>query len=327
MSKGFLSSFKGFSNENEVFSTEKTILKRIDENGKCNLSEINFNDTVFLYRSDYLLKTEIKQEMVHKIDGVAFTVGLEGTMKLKSQLSNKEFFSKKSHINMHLISEDSIYHEVPKNNSYKALSFILKKQFLEKVLPENKLKEQIFSSLQESYFSKELCNIKMDTKMSFLANEIYSSPMVGKLNQLYLESKALEVIYNCLNSFSQNESNTDSNGIKFSQYDIEALHKARKVLLENMSNPPSIEELSKIVKLNDFKLQLGFKKFFNLTPYAFLLEERMQKAKVLLEQSEYNINEIALIVGYSYAQNFSNAFFKRFGMRPKELMKTRKYYY
>lgn len=327
MSKGFLSSFKGFSNENEVFSTEKTILKRIDENGKCNLSEINFNDTVFLYRSDYLLKTEIKQEMVHKIDGVAFTVGLEGTMKLKSQLSNKEFFSKKSHINMHLISEDSIYHEVPKNNSYKALSFILKKQFLEKVLPENKLKEQIFSSLHQTYFSKELCNIRMDTKMSFLANEIYSSPMLGKLNQLYLESKSLEVIHHCLNSFSQNESKNDSNGIKFSQYDIEALHKARKILLENMSNPPSIEELSKIVKLNDFKLQLGFKKLFNLTPYAFLLEERMQKAKVLLEQSEYNINEIALIVGYSYAQNFSNAFFKRFGMRPKELMKTRKYYY
>jgi len=53
----------------------------------------------------------------------------------------------------------------------------------------------------------------------------------------------------------------------------------------------------------------------------------MQKAKILLKESEYNINEIALLVGYSYAQNFSNAFLKRFGIRPKEIMKTRKYYY
>ena len=53
----------------------------------------------------------------------------------------------------------------------------------------------------------------------------------------------------------------------------------------------------------------------------------MQEAKKLLEQSEYDINEIALKTGYKYSYNFSNAFIKRFGIRPKDLMKNRKYYY
>lgn len=323
MNKGFWKNFKGFSDENEILNTKK----EFNYNGKFDIHEINFNDTVFLYKSDYLLKNEIKQNSIHKIDGIAFTLGLEGEMKLKSYISGKKFSSKKSYINMHLISQDCIYHEISRNSSYKALSFILKKEFLEKVLPDNTFKEYIFNTLENSNFSEMLYNSLMDIKMSFFANEMYKSPMIGELNQLYLESKTLEVIYHCLNTFSQSKADKDLSGIKFSQYDIKALNKAKTILLENMQKPPSIEELSKIVKLNDFKLQFGFKKFFNLTPYSFLLEERMQKAKILLKESEYNINEIALLVGYSYAQNFSNAFFKRFGIRPKEIMKTRNYYY
>ncbi|WP_419782558.1 helix-turn-helix domain-containing protein [Malaciobacter marinus] len=327
MCKKLWGSFKGFSDEKEFLNTEKNITEEFDKEGKCNLNEINFNDIVFLYKSDYLLKNEIKQDSTHKIDGIAFTLGLEGEMKLKSHITEEQFSSKKSYINLHLISQDCIYHEISKNSSYKALSFILKKDFLQKILPEDNFKEYVFNALEKNSFNEILYNSLMDIKMSFLANEIYKSPMIGKLDQLYLESKTLEVIYHCLNTFSQSKSDKDLSGIKFSQYDINALNKAKKILLENMHKPPSIEELSKIVKLNDFKLQFGFKIFFNLTPYSFLLEERMQKAKILLKESEYNINEIALLVGYSYAQNFSNAFLKRFGIRPKEIMKTRKYYY
>lgn len=327
MSKRLWEDLKGFSANKEVLEIENSILKKLNKNEKCYTKELNFNNNIFLYKSDYLLENDIKQEMLHKIDGIAFTITLEGEMKLKSQLKEKEFFSRESYINMHLISQDNIYHEMPKRSSYKSLSFILKDEFLQKVLPEDSLKEEFFKSLQNSYFSKELCNKKMDAKMSLLANEIYFSPLTGELNQLYLESKTLEIIHSCLNNIPQKESNVSSKGIKFSQYDINALYEAKSILLENLENPPSIEDLSKVVKLNDFKLQLGFKKFFNLSPYAYLLEERMQKSKHLLMDSEFNINEIALMVGYSYAQNFSNAFYKRFGLRPKELMKTRKYYF
>ncbi len=53
----------------------------------------------------------------------------------------------------------------------------------------------------------------------------------------------------------------------------------------------------------------------------------MIEAKRLLELSEYNINEIALKVGYRHSCNFTTAFLKRFGVRPKDVMKSRKYYY
>ena len=94
-----------------------------------------------------------------------------------------------------------------------------------------------------------------------------------------------------------------------------------------MKNPPNLTELSKLVNLNEFKLKYGFKKLFNITPYNFLLEHKLFHAKNLLENGDMNVSEIAAIVGYKQLHGFSNAFVKRFGVRPKDLMKSRKYYY
>jgi len=94
-----------------------------------------------------------------------------------------------------------------------------------------------------------------------------------------------------------------------------------------MKNPPSIKKLARMVALNNSKLKKGFHKYFNDTPYNILLEYRLQEAKRLLQNSYLNVNEISEKVGYKYTANFSNAFYKRFGIRPKDIMKKREYYY
>ena len=52
----------------------------------------------------------------------------------------------------------------------------------------------------------------------------------------------------------------------------------------------------------------------------------MHKARDLLKNSDYNINEISNIVGYKYQGNFSLAFVKKFGIRPKDMLKSRSYH-
>ncbi len=88
-----------------------------------------------------------------------------------------------------------------------------------------------------------------------------------------------------------------------------------------------MKELARIVAINDLKLKVGFHKFFNETPYSVSVEGRLQESKKLLDSSELNINEISELVGYKYASNFTQAFLKKFGVLPKDLMKSRKYYY
>lgn len=60
-----------------------------------------------------------------------------------------------------------------------------------------------------------------------------------------------------------------------------------------------------------------FKKNLNLSPQAFLTQLRMEKAKEKLLNSNYAIQQIANITGYTDAFTFSKAFKRYTGLSPK----------
>jgi len=202
----------------------------------------------------------------------------------------------------------------------------IKKDYLSTLLPKSKLSQEVIDFFENGKSSKNIVAKKTNFKTKTLAKEIFYSPYESTLNKLYIESKSLELIHNEFNLLF-NKQPTSQNSIKLSSQDKEAIYHAKEILSKRIHNPPTIAELSKSVAINELKLKTGFHRFFNETPYNISLEYRLQEAKKLLEKSELNINEIALEVGYKYVQSFSNAFIKRFGVRPKEVMKSRKYYY
>ena len=104
-------------------------------------------------------------------------------------------------------------------------------------------------------------------------------------------------------------------------YDRSAILKAKEILLNNLQNPPSIVGLAKMVHLSEVKLKRGFKQIYKTSPYQLLVSHKMNLAKNMLQSGEYNINEIALQVGYKFANNFTNAFYKEFKIRPKDILK------
>ena len=61
-----------------------------------------------------------------------------------------------------------------------------------------------------------------------------------------------------------------------------------------------------------------FKKFTGLPPHAFLMAQRILKAKELIEQGDRSISAIADFLGFSSSQHFSTAFRQATGKKPKE---------
>jgi AraC-like DNA-binding protein len=108
---------------------------------------------------------------------------------------------------------------------------------------------------------------------------------------------------------------------RLDQKDAEIAKSARDILLREFRNPPSIEELSRRVGTNQFKLKQLFHHFFTNTPYGLLLEIRMNNAYQLLESTGCQVSVAADMVGYSHASNFSAAFMKHFGVSPKAVSK------
>jgi AraC-like DNA-binding protein len=79
--------------------------------------------------------------------------------------------------------------------------------------------------------------------------------------------------------------------------------------------------------LNEYKLKTGFKALFGKPVYDYLLDKRMEYARLLLEKQTFHVYEVAEMVGYSDSSSFSKAFFKRYGYRPVECISNFSKYY
>ena len=286
---------------------------------------IEISNGLKLFKREEYIKNQKKLYVSGSYNDLIMHFNLKGKVLHTNFLNNDISQSYERYTKINLLNKFDGLLDIPHNTHREVVLLMLEKSFLLKVLPNQKKSDDILNFFETKKISQNLYNDQMKLKTQTLAYDILNSPYTNKLDKLYIESKVLELIHNELATLlSQKDENTT---IKFSKQDKEAIYHAREILLNSLSNPPSMKELAKIVAINDLKLKMGFRKFFNQTPYSISLEYRLQEAKKLLQTSEMNINEIAEHIGYKHATNFSNIFYKKFGIRPKELMKSRKYYY
>lgn len=164
-------------------------------------------------------------------------------------------------------------------------------------------------------------SLKADPMQILILKELASSKIYGgKMREIFMEAKILEMIYRCFGNAKGDK------GGEFSADEIKILNKARQILLSDLQNPPSIKELARLCATNEFKLKMSFKRYFGTTIYALLANERLSVAKELLSQNDISVKEAANIVGYASAPHFAKIFKAKFGMLPNELLKQKNYY-
>ena len=91
-------------------------------------------------------------------------------------------------------------------------------------------------------------------------------------------------------------------------------------MLTRMAAPPSLPDLADEIGLSLKKLKEGFKQLYGSTVYQFVLDHKMNHARQLLVTGSYNVNEVAIQLGYSNSSHFIEAFKKKFGTTPKKYL-------
>lgn len=95
-------------------------------------------------------------------------------------------------------------------------------------------------------------------------------------------------------------------------------------ILNNLEEPlPSVKVLSKMFGSNEFKLKDGFRHFFKTSIYQFYNEERLKKAHLLIQQTDFPLKEIAFMSGFNSYLNFYKAFKKKYHYTPSELNRNK----
>lgn len=157
---------------------------------------------------------------------------------------------------------------------------------------------------------------KTTLQMRQIIQQLLQCPYQGLMQQLYLESKALELLSLQFTQWAEDEQRSNLT-FKLRADEVERLHEARAFLLDNVSAPPSLMELARQVGLNERKLKQGFRQVFGTTVFGYLRDYRMQQAKQLLHNSNLTVASIAAMVGYRNPEAFSVAFQRQFAISPK----------
>jgi len=313
-------------NINKFFYREKLDKEYFDEFNKLDVINVDIDDNISFFKTKKFTTSETKLPIKNEPNCLHINVTLKGIIHFKSDLNDYTNSAKKNETSINLMNKEEGVIHIPKNTELNNIVIAVKNEFLNKYfLDRLKNQDTIKKDFQNSK-TKYLSKKQTDVKTAILANEIYNSPFIGDLEDVYIQSKIYELIYHEFKSFLDKDKSIENSSIKFSDDDIQRLHYAKKLIQEDKKYL-SLKELSRTVALNEFKLKYGFKKLFNISVGAMVLNEKMEQSKLMLQSGELNINEISQILGYKYPSNFTLAFKKYFGISPSEVMKTRKYYY
>jgi|GEM_PF-3493439 len=87
-----------------------------------------------------------------------------------------------------------------------------------------------------------------------------------------------------------------------------------------------LSDIAEHVGLSVSQLVRDFRRFTGTSPMRFLQQQRMVRARQLLQHPDFRINEIAKLCGFKTPQLFSSTFKAHHGLTPREFRKQQVYY-
>lgn len=94
------------------------------------------------------------------------------------------------------------------------------------------------------------------------------------------------------------------------------LMRARDFLESAVGERVTLEAVARAACLSPFHLQRSFRSAFGLTPHAYLIRMRLQRAKALLRETDEAISTICCEVGFESLGSFSAMFTRAVGLSP-----------
>ncbi|HHF0518549.1 TPA: helix-turn-helix domain-containing protein [Vibrio alginolyticus] len=191
----------------------------------------------------------------------------------------------------------------------------------------------ILAIKEQEFFSH--CPLNLEgVELQFLNNyNVLDETIKGIIELFMLEAKAKgrngKIYLNNLVSllathYIQNYSNyfdLKNNQLAASKLDQHQVDKIDQYIEENIGNNVSVDDLADLLGCSKFYFLREFKKLIGVTPYQYLMNKRLEQARVALSSGSVNIALTAHEFGFNDQSHFTRAFKKHFGMAPGQYIK------
>ncbi|KAB8332169.1 helix-turn-helix domain-containing protein [Scytonema tolypothrichoides VB-61278] len=145
-----------------------------------------------------------------------------------------------------------------------------------------------------------------------LKSEVITGGLAGSL---YVESlRNLLAVHLLRNYGGVKSDSTPEVGV----LDVLKLKQIKDFIEENLAEELAIANLAALVPMSQFHFARAFKMQVGEPPHRYILQRRIERAKVLLKVTRFSSAEIAYQVGFSNPSHFSAQFRKLLGVTPKQ---------
>ncbi|WP_164845354.1 helix-turn-helix transcriptional regulator [Pseudovibrio denitrificans] len=186
------------------------------------------------------------------------------------------------------------------------------------------LGEQVPASLAPFLDVKELNYQLLEfcptADMRQLIEKVFACQFNGALRMLFIEGAMLQLIALKAKLFIEGETLAELNALP--DWEAAQIKAAYKMLVSDLTCPPTLSELSCKVNLGERRLNEGFKKLFGDSAFGILRNERLESARRALERGDVPLKQISYRVGYRHTNNFIQAFTKYFGISPTKYKRS-----
>ena len=195
---------------------------------------------------------------------------------------------------------------ISKDLNYKSLIIYFDDKFIFDFIQKYKI---------EINSENEQNSIKIDSSKDLLLKSnisLFQEYMDKKLDNNLLKLKIEEL---CLHSLRINKNLFTS----FLQSITSTSHDRTKFIIEsNIDLIQTLDDMCDITRLTQNQLRRYIKKEYNLTPKIWIDTKRLEKATLMLENSNKTITDISTECGYSTVSWFISQFKKKYNQTPKE---------
>ena len=170
----------------------------------------------------------------------------------------------------------------------------------------------------ENSAKKYYDNQPFASSIAVVLSQILQSKIHDSIRALYIKGKVYELLSLYFNK--NQDPSIEQCPFLIDEENVRKIRRAKEIILQRMTNPPSLENLALEIGLSLKKLKEGFKELYGDTVYSYLLDHKMEEACRMLNTQKYNVNEVGLRLGYSTASHFIAAFKKKYGTTPKKYL-------
>ncbi|MEO1448269.1 MAG: AraC family transcriptional regulator [Bacteroidota bacterium] len=179
--------------------------------------------------------------------------------------------------------------------------------------------EQPLSFLQgEQIDQKYYSEIPISPQAGLVLGQLMNQQHLPLHFHVYYHGKALELLSVVFDR--KKDQDLESCPFLLDANNVKRIRQAKRIILDNMLNPPSLKELARGVGLNVYQLKVGFKNIYGASVFQYLNDAKMEQARQKLDTMTFKVNEVSDALGYSSSSHFIAAFKRKFGITPKKYL-------